>query len=38
MVDHDYVRPEAWSDPTNKLFPHQVGLTSPPAPSGSTGG
>ncbi len=30
MGDHDYIRPEAWLDPANKLFPHQVGFTSPP--------
>ena len=24
------LRPERWSDPTNKLFPHQVGFTAPP--------
>ena len=23
-------KPEKWSDPTNKLFPHQVGFTAPP--------
>ena len=25
-----YQRPERWSNPANKLFPHQVGFTSPP--------
>lgn len=25
-----YTRPERWSDPSNKLFPHQIGLTAPP--------
>lgn len=24
------MKPEKWSDPTNKLFPHQVGFTAPP--------
>ena len=24
------MKPERWSDPTNKIFPHQVGFTSPP--------
>ncbi len=24
------MKPERWSDPSNKLFPHQVGFTSPP--------
>ena len=24
------VKPERWSDPANKLFPHQVGFTGPP--------
>lgn len=23
-------KPEKWADPTNKLFPHQVGFTAPP--------
>ena len=25
-----YKKPERWADPKNKLFPHQVGFTSPP--------
>ena len=25
-----YEKPERWSDPTKKLFPHQVGFTGPP--------
>ena len=25
-----YRKPERWADPTNKLFPHQVGFTAPP--------
>ncbi|MBN3563808.1 aspartate racemase/maleate isomerase family protein [Aliamphritea spongicola] len=24
------MKPEKWSDPSNKLFPHQVGFTAPP--------
>ncbi len=24
------MKPERWKDPTNKLFPHQVGFTAPP--------
>ena len=24
------MKPEKWSDPTKKLFPHQVGFTGPP--------
>ncbi len=24
------MKPKRWSDPANKLFPHQVGFTSPP--------
>ena len=27
---NDYQKPVHWSDPKNKLFPHQVGFTSPP--------
>jgi len=27
---NDYKKPERWSDASNKLFPHQVGFTSPP--------
>lgn len=26
----DYEKPAHWADPKNKLFPHQVGFTSPP--------
>ena len=26
----DYQKPERWKNPKNKLFPHQVGFTSPP--------
>ena len=25
-----YIKPERWQDPANKLFPYQVGFTSPP--------
>ena len=25
-----YTKPAHWSDPRNKLFPHQVGFTCPP--------
>ena len=27
---NDYQKPAHWSDPQNKLFPHQVGFTCPP--------
>ncbi len=30
MEETSYHKPERWNDPTNKIFKHQVGFTSPP--------